>query len=144
MWKRLSWRTLAHVKTCISTAAKLVGSPVVLNTDSKEKEMTAHNHYCKSCANARKGAPVPYEDLDPEMVDIVKALNTIPGMRTLDSCFGHSGSGDTKKAHQSNVYIGLAPALGEGVHRLQHFWGAFFESNYGKLDMPTGYVQFSL
>ncbi len=106
--------------------------------------MSAHNHFCKSCADARKGAPVPYEDLDPEMVDVVKALNTVPGMRTLDSCFGHSGSGDPKKAHQSNVYVGLARAIGEDLHRLRHFWNDFFDTNYGKLEMPTGWVQFSL
>ena len=106
--------------------------------------MTAHNHYCKSCADARRGAPIPYQDLDPEMMDLVKALNTVPGIRTLDSCFGHSGSGDPTKAHQSNVYVGLAPTLGEDSARLQHFWSDFFDVNYGKLDMPTGWVQYSI
>lgn len=105
--------------------------------------MSAHGHYCKSCADARAGAPVPYKDLDPEMVDVVKAINTIPGIRTLDSCFGHSGSGDPKKAHQANVYVGMTHT-GESLELLQHFWGDFFEHNYGKLQMPTGVVQFSV
>lgn len=57
------------------------------------------SEFCKSCADARAGAPVPYDDLDPEMVGLVRAINTIPGMRTLDSCFGHPGSGDEHLSH---------------------------------------------
>lgn len=105
--------------------------------------MTAHNHYCKSCAEARKGAPVPYDQLDPEMVDVVRAINTIPGIRTLDSCFGHPGSGDPHKSHQAHAYVGLAPT-GGSKENLIHFWRDFFDVNYGKLDMPTGWVQFNL
>jgi hypothetical protein len=105
--------------------------------------MTAQNHYCKSCADARRGAPVPYDDLDPEMVDLVKALNTVPGMRTLDSCFGHPLSTAPNRSHQGHAFVGLA-YTGHDHKLLQHFWQDFFDVNYGKLEMQTGFVQFSI
>lgn len=102
-----------------------------------------HNQHCKSCAAARNGAPVPYDDLDPEMVDVVKAINTIPGIRTLDSCFGHAGSGDPNKSHQDYAYVGMAITNHD---KFMHFWNTFFDVAYGKL-IPKGspgYVQFSV
>jgi hypothetical protein len=110
-------------------------------THTSEQQEQAHYHYCESCAAARAGAPVPYDQLDPEVVDLVKALNSVPGMRTLQSCFGHTGSGDPKKAHQDYVFVDLART---DKLLFSHFWRDFFDANYGKPEMSTGYVQFSV
>jgi hypothetical protein len=102
------------------------------------------SHFCKSCEDARKGAPVPYDKLDPEMVDLVRDLNTVKGMRTLDSCFGHPGSGDPHKAHQSHAYVGITPTDEHDGGSFNAFWQEFFRDHYGKLEMPDGYIQYTV
>lgn len=100
-------------------------------------------HFCKSCEDSRKGAPVPYDKLDPEMVDLVKALNSVDGMRTLDSCFGHSGSGNPRKAHQDHAYVGITPSDEDG-QKFNAFWVEFFKDHYGKMEVSDGYIQFTV
>ena len=104
--------------------------------------MTAQVHYCKSCAEARAGKPVPYQDLDPEMIELVRDLNSIPGFRTVDSCYGHPS---TDHNFQSFSYVGFEIKHdGHDFELFRSFWEIFFDQYYGKIGMPTGYVQFSI
>ena len=97
---------------------------------------------CQSCANARAGGPIPYDDLDPEMVGLVEALNTIPGLRTIDSCFGHPGSGRTGN-HQSEAFVGMLPT-DHDASRFNAFWENFFSEYGGKIVTSRGYIQFTV
>lgn len=103
----------------------------------------SEGHFCKSCDDARKGAPVPYDKLDPEMVDIVRALNTVDGIRTLDSCFGHTGSGDPNKGHQTHAYVGMTLSENSG-DKFARFWGSFFSHFSGKFEASDGFIQFTV
>jgi hypothetical protein len=96
-------------------------------------------HYCESCDAAIKGAPVPYQNLDPEMVDLVRALNTVPGMRTLDSCFGHPGSGDPNKEHHSHAYVGMT-YTGHDL-KVQFLNGAGFQGANASVPVPENLLK---
>lgn len=105
--------------------------------------MTVHNHLCKMHQEAISGTQdhIPYEDIDLQMVELVRDLNTVPGMRTIDSCFGHAGSGIENKGTQTEAYVGVMPT---DAKKFDNFWRTFFEHAYGKQEMATGFVQLSL
>jgi hypothetical protein len=37
----------------------------------------------------RRGGEIPYDELDPPIVELVRVLNELPGIETLGSCAGH-------------------------------------------------------
>ncbi len=49
---------------------------------------------------------IPYDEIDPNIVSVVRALNTFSGIRTLNSCGGHqdAGPGQNKQGTWSVVF----------------------------------------
>lgn len=40
---------------------------------------------------------IPYDQLDPNIVGLVRALNALPGITTIGSCGGHENPGETQR-----------------------------------------------
>lgn len=78
--------------------------------------------------------------VDIEMHDVINKLNLIPGIETIDCCFGHPSSGVTCN-HHSNWFIGLKAT---DLRLFDVFWARFFSRYVGKTDTPTGWVQFTM
>jgi hypothetical protein len=85
---------------------------------------------------------IPYDEIDVEVRQLVRDLNTISGMRTIDSCFGHSGTGKICN-HNSEVFVGIEPT-GKNSEKFNLFWRGFFKKYGGKTNTSTGWIQFTV
>lgn len=83
---------------------------------------------------------IPYERIDPELRELVRLLNKVKGMMTVDSCFGHPGK---IWNHDSEAFIGVFIT---DRKLFNEFWTAFFEKFDGKVTtgLNTGDVQFCM
>jgi hypothetical protein len=76
--------------------------------------------------------PIDWSRVDPEMVEVVKAINNLPHVRTIDSCIGHPGK---MCNHQSHAFIGVAPKTKETAEAdFFEFFSFFFSQFAGKIE----------
>jgi hypothetical protein len=78
-------------------------------------------------------------DVDLELRELVKVMNEVGCIKTIDSCFGHTG--DITCNHHSESFIGVEPRDAEKFHK---FWTEFFKEYCGKTKTATGWIQFTL
>lgn len=74
--------------------------------------------------------PINWERVDPEMVQAIQALNKLPGIATVDSCFGHPGK---MCNHHSYCFIGVKPTDEDGSGFAQ-FFSYLFTECLGKIE----------
>ena len=76
--------------------------------------------------------PLDWSRVDPEVVEVIKAINRLPHVRTIDSCFGHPGK---MCNHQSHAFIGVAPKTKETAEAdFFEFFAFFFSQFAGKVE----------
>lgn len=79
------------------------------------------------------------DSIDAELRELVVALNNVPGVVTVDSCFGHPGRTCN---HHTYFFIGVRAAK-DKQHLFDEFWQTFFNKYAGKTFTDKyGYVQF--
>ena len=71
------------------------------------ESIPAHQRVPNQRSFRSSGSPlvVPYEDLDPNIIHLVRVLNAIPGITTLESCGGHSGPIGPTQRPEGEWYI---------------------------------------
>lgn len=64
--------------------------------------------------------------VDPEMVEVIHALNQLPFLATVDSCYGHPGT-TAKFFHHHNAFIGVKVKDGQEEEFMEFFRDIFYK-----------------
>ena len=94
-----------------------------LSDDPKERELL------KKDLNQEWYIPV-----DPQLMKLIQLLNQVNGIKTIDSCFGHTEEMDRQCNHHTNSFIGMTYTDKAAFDK---FWIKFFNRFVGKVDIVT-------
>jgi len=64
--------------------------------------------------------------VDPEMVEVIHALNQLPFLATVDSCYGHPGT-TANFFHHHNAFIGVKVKDGREEEFMKFFRDIFYQ-----------------